>query len=213
MADRNQNYPPGRRQRQDWRDDDQTRRGSNRPRDDEGRFSGAEDRDYGYGSYTDTDEGESSVRAGSYDQGREQSQYGRSRDTGGQSGSTGRYAGYGDFGQGRYSGQGNYGQTGYGQGGYGQGNYGQPSYGYERGRGGESEGGRYSQGTFGTERGGWREPYGEGQQYTSRGDYAGSVQSGYSGRGTAAAWDSTEARGRRVSSAAMNASRSCCVSA
>ena len=34
----------------------------------------------GYGSYTGSDEGESSVRAGSYDQGR--SQYGRSRDTG-----------------------------------------------------------------------------------------------------------------------------------
>ena len=192
MADRNQNYQSG-RQRQDWRDEDYTRRGSYRPRDeDEGRYSGsAQDRDYGYGSYTDTDEGDSSVRAGNYDQGR--TQYGRSRDTGGQSGSTGRYAGYGDFGQGDYSGgrrgysgQGNYGQTGYGQGGYGQGRYGQPSYGFERdqqygrdygssgtsryGRSeygepgyGSSRGGRYSQGTFGTERGGWNEPYGEGQ--------------------------------------------------
>ncbi len=207
MADRNQNYQSG-RQRQDWRDEDYTRRGSYRSRDeDEGRYSGSsEDRDYGYGSYSGSDEGESSMRAGSYDQGR--SQFGRSRDTGGQSGSTGRYAGYGDFGQGDYSGgrrgysgQGNYGQTGYGQGGYGQGTYGQPSYGFERGQQygrdygssgtsqygrseyrdsgyGGSRGGRYSQGTFGTERGGWNEPYGEGQQYTSRGEYAGSSMGG-----------------------------------
>jgi osmotically-inducible protein OsmY len=211
MADRYQNYQSGARQRQDWRDEDDTRRKSYRSRDDdEGRYSGSsEDRDYGYGSYTGSDEGESSVRAGSYDQGR--SQYGRSRDTGGQSGSTGRYAGYGqgEYSGGRsgYSGQGNYGQTGYGQGGYGQGNYGQPSYGSERGQQygrdygssgtsrygsseygepgyGGSRGGRYSQGTFGTERGGWSEPYGEGQQYTSRGEYAGtSSESGYGGRG------------------------------
>ena len=210
MADRNQNYQSGAgRQRQDWRDEDYKRKGSYRSRDeDEGRYSGSsEDRDYGYGSYTDTDEGDSSVRAGNYDQDR--TQYGRPRDTSGQSGSTGRYAGYGEFGQGDYSGgrrgysgQGSYGQTGYGQGGYGQGTSGQPSYGFERGQQygreygssgtsqyGRSEYGdtgygrpradRYSQGTFGTERGGWNEPYGEGQQYTSRGE----SEHGAGGRG------------------------------
>jgi osmotically-inducible protein OsmY len=200
-----------------------------------------EDRDYDY-RYTRDDEGDSSVRAGSYDQGR--AQYGGrdhreqgNTDNNEQSGSTGRYAGYGDFGQGDYSGgrhgdtgQGRYGQSGYGQGGYGQrsgnysagnygsggagnfggGNYGGGSnYGYDRGQGrqggyggnygegrygeggsrsrfelgasrgwrghgvegdygtGSESGGRgqdrYSQGTFGTERGGWNEPYGEGQ--------------------------------------------------
>jgi len=207
MADRNQNYgyqSGGKKQRRDWRDEDNSRRSSYGSRDDEseGRYSGsAEDRDYGYGSYTGSDEGDSSVRAGNYDQGR--TQYGRSRDTGGQSGSTGRYAGYGDFGQGDYSGgrggysgQGNYGQSGYGQGGYGTGNYGQPNrdYGssgtsrYGRSESGESgyggsRGGRYSQGTFGTERGGWSEPYGEGQQYTSRGEYAGSSSEYGYGRG------------------------------
>jgi len=213
MADRNQ-QSGSKRQRRDWRDEDYTRRSNYGSRDDqdEGRYSGgSEDRDYGYGSYTGNDEGDSSVRAGNYDQGR--TRYGSFRDTGGQSGSTGRYAGYGDFGQGDYSGgrggysgQGNYGQSGYGQGGYGpsgqggsgQGGYGQGGYGqggsqgssgasrYGRSESGESgyggsRGGRYSQGTFGTERGGWNEPYGEGQQYTSRGEYGGSSSEyGYS---------------------------------
>ena len=209
MADRNQNYgyPSGnKRQRRDWRDEDNTRRSNYGSRDDqdEGRYSGSsEDRDYGYGSYASNDEGDSSVRAGNFDQGRTQSQYGRSRDTGGQSGSTGRYAGYGDFGRGDYSGgrsgysgQDRYGQSGYGQGGYGPGNYGQPNRDYgssgtsrygrseysESGHEG-SRGGRYSQGTFGTERGCWNEPYGEGQQYTSRGEYGGSSSEyGYGGR-------------------------------
>jgi len=69
-----------------------------------------------------------------YDQG---SDSGQRRDTSEESGSTGRYAGYGSFGQGDYSrssrgntGQDRYGQSGYGQGGYGQGNYGQPNYSY-----------------------------------------------------------------------------------
>ena len=191
MADRYQNYSnqSGKsRKRQDWRNEDPTR-GSNY-RAEEARYS-TED-DYGYGSHERGDE-----------------QYGGSRDTGGQSGSTGRYAGYGDVGQGDYSGeysgsgdysgrragasgQGNYGQTGYGQGGYGQSGYGQGGYGQSGyGRGGYGQGrsdydesrGRYSQGTFGTERG-WREPFGEGQQYPSREEYAGSSsESGYGGRG------------------------------
>ena len=154
----------------------------------EGRYSGsAEDRDYGYGSYTDTDEGDSSVRAGSYDQGRER------RSTAVRA--TRRAEWF------------NRPLCGLRRGGYGQGRYSRPGTASSvtairphwaatarplrspratamNGSGGESEGGRYSQGTFGTERGGWSEPYGEGQQYTSRGDYAGSVQSGYSGRGT-----------------------------
>jgi hypothetical protein len=46
----------------------------------------------------DYEEGDSSARAGSYDEGR--NRYGR--DTDEQSGSTGRYAGYGDWGQGDY---------------------------------------------------------------------------------------------------------------
>src|SRR5262245_31319141 len=77
----------------------------------------------------------------SYDEGR--MQYGRSRErnTDEQSGSTGRYAGYGDFGRGEYgggrsgwSGQERYGQSGYGQGGYssqgggGRGDYGRGGY-------------------------------------------------------------------------------------
>ena len=186
MADRNQNHPGHR----PWRSDPDR---SNRWRDEnEGRYSSAEqDRDYDF-DYTRNDEGDSSVRAGSFDQGR---QYGR-RDTNEQSGSTGRYAGYGNAGRGDYgrggrnTGQGHYGQSGYGQGGYGTGsgvsanrdredydygygrqggyggNYGQGQYGQggSRDRFSEPEtGGRYSQGTFGTERGGWNEPYGEGQ--------------------------------------------------
>jgi osmotically-inducible protein OsmY len=131
-----------------------------------------------------------------------QGQFGRSRGNDEQSGSTGRYAGYGDFGRGEYgggrsgwSGQERYGQSGYGQGGYGrsgseggdyrpgrsgQGNYGQGGsgsgdYGYG---GGGMQRSRYGQGGnrgdsgYGGSRG-WSEPYGEGQQYTSGGDYAG----------------------------------------
>jgi osmotically-inducible protein OsmY len=151
MANRNQNYQsgPGSGRGQDY-GREPSRRGRD---DDEGRYSSAED-DRSYGSYADTDEGDSSVRAGSYDQGR--GRYG-GRDTREQSGSTGRYAGYGDFGQGDYSGgrRGFSGQDRYGQSGYGQGGYGQ-------GAQGEYRGGNY-----------WREPYGEGQQYSSSGQYAG----------------------------------------
>jgi osmotically-inducible protein OsmY len=151
MANRNQDYSQtgSRRTSQGWRDDDDNR-------DDEGR-----------------------------------TQFGRSRerDTDEQSGSTGRYAGYGDFGRGEYgggrsgwSGQERYGQSGYGQGNYSPGNQGGRSssgsdYGYS---GGESQR-RYGQGSGSYGYGGgrsWNEPYGEGQQYTSRGDYAGE-RSGY----------------------------------
>jgi osmotically-inducible protein OsmY len=159
------------------------RYGSNRPSDDD-------DRDYGrdYGRYTENDEGDSSVRAGSYDQGR--MRYGRERDTNEEIGSTGRYSGYGNFGQGDYSQSG----RGYGQGNYGQPNYsmGRPSYGQEYGSSGTSDYGRSNFGSgrhdresdysrsgssYGSTReggyggyggqGGWREPYGEGQQYGS----------------------------------------------
>jgi len=76
-------------------------------------------------------EAEGSVRGGSYDQGRVQ--YGR--DTDDNSGSTGRYAGYGDWGQGDYgrSGRGaNTGQNRYGQSGFGGGDYGSDQDNYSR---------------------------------------------------------------------------------
>jgi len=64
-----------------------------------------------YGDYRDTDEGDSSVRAGAYDKGREPVQ----PSPGDQSGSTGRPTGNGDpADQGADSGQGRYGQTGFG---------------------------------------------------------------------------------------------------
>src|SRR5262245_64097590 len=113
MANRNQNHQSGRNR-------DESRDNANRWRedDDEGRYSRAGDRDYrsDYRSYEAGDEG-GPVRADNDDQG--QGRYGR--DTGDQSGSTGRYAGYGDFGQGDYSGgrRGNTGQERYGQSGYG----------------------------------------------------------------------------------------------
>ena len=153
MANRQQNHQSGMR-----------RTGHNRPWEED-------DREYGQSARNDEDE--NSVRGGSLEQGR------------------GRFAGYGDFGQGDYnqpgrgggSGQDRYGQTGYGQGGYGQGNYGQPNYGQDYGSSGTSNygrsnfgSGRYSreseysregyggEGSYGSP-GGWREPYGEGQQY------------------------------------------------
>jgi osmotically-inducible protein OsmY len=168
MANRNQNYQSGRDR------DEYTRNNPYRSRDEENRFSRAE-RDRDFSSYADNDEGDSSVRAGSYDQGRMQD--GR-RDTGDQGGS-GRYAGYGDFGQGDYGGDrqgsyrgGNQDQPNYGYGrGGGQGRY--PRYGREAGSSGTSMYGRsfsdYGYGGSGV----WNEPYGEGQQYTSRGQYAG----------------------------------------
>jgi osmotically-inducible protein OsmY len=182
-----------------------------RRRDEESRFSRDNDRD---------NENENSLRSANFDQG--QGRYGYERETNEQSGSTGRYTGYGDFGQGDYSqsgrgqnfgqerygqssyGQGGYGQGNYGQGGFGQGNYGQPNYSYGRpsygqdyGSSGTSNYGRSSYGAgrpdrepeasrsmgnwrprqgFGGYGGegsyvsqGWREPYGEGQQYGSSG--------------------------------------------
>lgn len=96
-----------------------------------------------YGAYVENDEGDSSVRAGAYDEGRRRggrdAREQQARDTREQSGSTGRFAGYGgrgDRGAG-YSGQERYGQSGYGQGGYGQ-------------RDGEYRGGTFGQGPTGT---------------------------------------------------------------
>src|SRR6185295_16447332 len=79
-------------------------------------------------------EAEAGTRGGNYDQGRVQ--YGRQSEE--QSGSSGRYSGYGDFGRGDYgggrSGWSDQGRSGYGQGDYGQSNspegyYGQGNYG------------------------------------------------------------------------------------
>lgn len=125
--------------------------------DDERQWGSERERERGYGQHSGSEE---------YDEGRVQ--FGRRRDTSEESGSTGRaagYGGYGDFGQGDYdrpgrqanTGQGRYGQSGYGQGrydtGYGGGNYGQPNYSqgqpnygagsdYGYGRSGRHEGGR-----------------------------------------------------------------------
>ncbi len=76
------------------------------------------DDDREHGQYGNPNENDNSVRSANFDQG--QGRYWRERDTSEQSGSTGRYAGYGDFGQGDYSqpgrgpntGQDRYGQTG-----------------------------------------------------------------------------------------------------
>jgi osmotically-inducible protein OsmY len=189
------NYPSGPR---NWRGDEGR---SNRWRDEnEGRYAGGDqDRDFEDQRYAreEEEDSDSAARAGSFDQGRVQ--YGR-RDTREQSGSTGRYAGYGDFGQGDYSGgrrgytgQERYGQSGYGRGGYGQsrsgeyrggnyaGDYGRhPAYGDESGAARQGGyGGNYGEGRYGEggSRSRWNEPYGEGQQYTSRGDYAGESMS------------------------------------
>jgi BON domain-containing protein len=115
-----------------------------------------------------------------YEQGR--SQYGgpRERDINEQSGSTGRHAGYGDFGRGDYgggrsgwSGQERHGQGGHGQGNYSTGDYGRRSeYGYG-GSAGSIERSRFGQGQGQSGGRSWNEPYGEGQQYTPRGEYSG----------------------------------------
>ncbi|HUQ09204.1 MAG TPA: BON domain-containing protein [Steroidobacteraceae bacterium] len=165
MPNRNQGYQAGNRSSgQGGRDDD------------EGRDPRAED-DRDYGSYTESDEGDSSVRAGSYDQGRDRP----GRDTREQSGSSGRYAGYGNFGQGDYGGarrgeggQGRSGQDRSGQDRIGQGGGGQQGF-----RGGNYGGGMQGRGNYG------QSGYGEGQGQGNQGGSA--SRSGYgregSGRG------------------------------
>jgi hypothetical protein len=136
-----------------------------------------------YQNYRSSDQDDNrSARDYDRDYGQRRGQRGR-LDTSEESGSTGRsagYAGYGDFGQGDYdqpgrganTGQNRYGQTGYGQGGYGQGNYGQPNYGQDYGSSGTSNYGRSNFGSGRADPGGWREPYGEGQQYGSPGGFS-----------------------------------------
>jgi hypothetical protein len=107
-----------------------------------------------YGDYVDTDEGDSSVRAGSFDEGRERQggSFERERRLGGQRSSGRGFAGYGDFGQGDYdqpsrganTGQNRYGQTGYGPSGYGAGGYGAGNYGQGGGDRGDPGYGRRS---------------------------------------------------------------------
>jgi hypothetical protein len=73
-------------------------------------FGRKSDRDYG--DYRDTDEGDSSVRAGAFDEGRREPVQPPSHE---QSGSTGRATGSGDPAEdGQDSGQGRYGQSGLG---------------------------------------------------------------------------------------------------
>jgi osmotically-inducible protein OsmY len=94
----------------------------------------------------------------------------------------GRYAGYGNFGQGDYNQPRGSGQGGSGQGGYGQGDYGQPNYSYGQpgyGRGGSEYSRTGSSSGVGYRGEGWREPYGEGQQYGS----GGSSQGQHRGKG------------------------------
>jgi osmotically-inducible protein OsmY len=174
MPNRQQNYQSG-----------TSRSGSGRSWDDDDNRSSRDwERDYGQGS--DSDEGS---------QGR---QYGQRRDTSEESGSTGRYAGYGNFGQGDYNrrntGQDRYGQSGYGQGGYGQrggydqgggygqGNYGQsnysygqPSYGQDFGSSGTSNYGRSNFGSGQSER---------GSEYSRTGSSSGVGYRGYGGEGS-----------------------------
>ena len=144
---------------------------------DDNRYSRSEgERDYG--SYTDNDEGDSAVRAGSYDQGR--TQFGRGNQDRHQErgGSSERYAGYGNFGQGDYGGQGGSrqqeGRYAGGQGDYRGGNQDESNYGY--GRGGRQQFPRYgreggSSGTsmYGRSAGQGNEPRGEEQRYSSSG--------------------------------------------
>lgn len=135
------------------------------------------------GDYVDTDEGDSSVRAGSFDEGRERQGGGFERErrlSGPQSSGRG-HAGYGDFGQGDYdqpsrganTGQNRYGQTGYGPSGYGS----DPGYGRRSWPGQEGSRGRdwgsSARGDYELQGRNWGrhwgpgsdEPYGEGQQY------------------------------------------------
>lgn len=130
-----------------------------------------DERDYDY-RYTRNDEGDSSVRAGSYDQGRVQ--YGR-REWNEQSGSAGRRAGA----VGRETGQGHYGQSGYGQGSYDTGSRGRDfDYDYDFGYGRQGGyGGDYGRGVYGE--GGSRSRFSDyGDSYEHTGAY------GYGSRGT-----------------------------
>jgi len=160
MANRYQDYYSGsRRPQQNWRDDDQG------------------------------NEADPGTRGGNYDQGRVQ--YGRrdqnDRDQNEQSGSTGRYAGYGDFGRGEYgggrsgwSGQDRYGQSaGYGEGDYGQGNYGQDRWQTSGSRGvyGQND---YRAGGYGDRTDNDRERSNYGR-YGEGGGYGGAGGMGYSG--------------------------------
>jgi len=130
------------------------------------------------------------------DEGR--TQYGQRRETSEEGGSRGRYAGYGNFGQGDYdqpgrggnTGQDRYGQTGYGQGGYGQGNYGQPNYSYGQPSYGQDYGSsgtsNYGRSNYGSGRSGSESDYSRsgGSFGSSRGGAAGSSSGvGYGGYG------------------------------
>ena len=137
-------------------------------------------------SWDDDDNRSSRDWEGDYDRGADS---GQRRDTSEESGSTGRYAGYGSFGQGDYSrssrgntGQDRYGQSGYGQGGYGQGNYGQPNYSYGQpshgqdfGSSGTSNYGRSNFGSGQSER---------GSENSRMGSSSGVGYRGYGGEGS-----------------------------
>jgi hypothetical protein len=142
----------------------------------------------GYRGWDDNDdERDTAARSGNHDQDRER--FGR--DTGDQSGSTGRYAGYGEWGQGDYSGSGQgantgqnrYGMTGYGGGrdqGYGQGNYGRSDQGQSGPGHGQSN---YGSGRYDRERGGDSDDGRGGREADPGYGYGGSGGGGGSGRG------------------------------
>lgn len=154
-----------------------SQQGSGRYRSDENddsRYS--RDRDRDYGQYRDTDEGDSSVRAGSYDQGRSQ-------------GGSGGYSGYGDFGRGNYGGQDRYAQTGFGQTGYGQSGSGESGFGgsqsnYNQEWSGYGQGaGRGVSDEYSRNRGSQQSRHGGQGNYGSQGGYGGGQSRSEQGRG------------------------------
>jgi osmotically-inducible protein OsmY len=163
MANRNQNDQYGSRQSGSRGGSDLGQWGGRSQDDDEGRYSESREREFsGYGS---SGYGSSGNYGGSEE--RDRSNYGNEN-----------YSGYGNFGQGDYS-QGDYGQRDSGSSGTSQ--YGRSSFGGTRnysgsqgsgsqdwGSQGSGSQGWGSQGSGGRQMG-WSEPYGEGQQYGSRG--------------------------------------------
>ncbi len=162
-----------------------------------------DERDYNF-DYTQNDEGDSSVRAGAYDQGRQQ--HGGGRDSSGQSGSTGRRAGWG----GRDTGQGQYGQSGYGQGSFDTGRGRDLDYDYGYGRQG-GYGGDFGRGVYGE--GGSRSrfsEYGDADQHSAEREYYQRERAG--GRyahgtfGTErSGWNDSQSQGRPYDSQGDNA--------
>lgn len=177
------------------------------------RYPGNED-ERDYGSYADTDEGDSSVRAGSYDRGRD-----RPNRNPEQQGRSGRFSGYGDFGQGDYGGGrgGNLSQDRFRGGedggagsdsraGFGGGSRSFSGYGYE-GSSWRGESGSRGQGDAWNARGGRDQGGPRGQGEWSRHSERPS-QSGFSGYGGSSGWNEPYGEGQQYSSGGRYASQS-----